>query len=99
MPTRTITIDGLIADYAQPIALSVDLDPTDYDQTPDGLAELLRDTANRLSPMDQTREWLEDAAADLDAISRLGDGGKKTQKLLNRIDSTLYEAKSELEMC
>ena len=27
------------------------------------------------------------------------DGGKKTQKLLKRIDSTLYEAKSDLELC
>lgn len=92
------TTDSLIADYAKPIANSVDLTASDYDQTAEGLASLLRDTANRLSPMDQTRDWLDEAAADLDAIARLGDGGAKTQKVLDRIDSTLYEAKSELEM-
>lgn len=93
------TTDSLIAEYAQPIADTVGLDASEYDQTADGLASLLRDTANRLSSMDQTRDWLEDAAADLDAIARLGDGGAKTQKLLDSIDSTLYEAKSELELC
>jgi len=49
--------------------------------------------------MDQTRDWLEDAASDLDAIARLGDGGSRTQKLLDSIDTMLFEAKSELELC
>jgi len=92
------TTDSLIADYAKPIANSVDLAASDYDQTAEGLASLLRDAANCLGSMDQTRDWLDAAAADLDAIARLGDGGAKTQRLLDRIDSTLYEAKSELEM-
>ena len=93
---RTITTDSLITEYAEPIASSVGLTASEYDRTEEGLASLLRDTADRLSSMDQTRDWLEDAAADLDAIARLGDGGSKTQKLFGRIDTTLYEAKSEL---
>ena|SRR5882757_7972113 len=93
------TTDSLISEYAEPIADSVGLDASEYDRTPDGLASLLRDTANRLSPMDQTRDWLEDAASDLDAIARLGDGGSRTQKLLDSIDTMLFEAKSELELC
>jgi hypothetical protein len=92
------TTDSLIANYANPIANGVDLTASDYDHTAERLASLLRDAANQLSPMDQTRDWLDEAAADLDAIARLGDGGAKTQKLLDRIDATLYEAKSELEM-
>jgi hypothetical protein len=98
MTTRTITIDSLIAAYAQPIALSVDLDPSDYDQTADGLATLLREATTQLRPLDQTAGWLEDAAADLDALARLGGDNPETQKLLSRIDGALYDAKSELEM-
>ncbi|MEV8398851.1 hypothetical protein [Streptomyces niveus] len=99
MATKTITVDQLIAEYAEPIAGEVGYDPADYDATAQGLATLLRDVANELSSMDQTSEWLQDAAADLDAIARLGDDGPKAQKLLKRIDSTLYEAKSDLELC
>ncbi|MEV0779206.1 hypothetical protein [Streptomyces sp. NPDC050428] len=97
--TKTITVDQLIAEYAGPIADSVGLTATDYDATAGGLTNLLRDAADRLSSMDQTGEWLEEAAAELDAIARLGDGGPKTQELLKSIDSTLYEAKSDLELC
>ncbi len=96
---RTITTDSLITEYAEPIASSVGLTASEYDRTEEGLASLLCDAADRLSPMDQTGEWLEEAAADLDAIARLGDGGSKTRKLLKRIDATLHEAKSELETC
>lgn len=99
MTATTVTVASLIAECAGPIADAVGLDASDYDQTASGFASLLRDTANRLSPMDQTRGWLDDSAADLDAIDRLGDDGPKTQELLRRIDSALYEAKSDLEMC
>ena len=98
MATKTLTTSDLIDTYAQPIAVTVDLDHTEYERTADGFASLLRDTANRLSPIDSTRDWLE-AAADLDAIARLGDDGDKTQRLLKSIDNTLYEAQSELELC
>jgi hypothetical protein len=90
------TPDSLFAAYASPIAHSAGIDPADYDRTPDGLASLLRDTAEDMAPTDQTRQWLQDAAADLDAIARLGDDGAKTQELLDRIDATLYEAKRDL---
>lgn len=92
------TTASLIADYAQPIANSVNLTASDYDQTTEGLAELLRDTAGRLSSLGQTRSWLEDAATDLDAITRLGGNGSKTQAVLQRIDTTLYEARADLEL-
>lgn len=42
---------------------------------------------------------LADTAADLDAIARLGDGGPKTQELLKSIDTALYNAVDDLEMC
>ena len=93
-----MTIDSLIAHYAKPIADSAGLDPSDYDKTAAGLASLLSDTSACLSPADQTRDWLEDAAADLDAIARLAHDNPAIQKLLARVDSTLYEAKSDLEL-
>lgn len=94
-----VTINQLIAEYAEPIADIVGLTATDYESSAGGLANLLCDAADRLSSMDQTGEWLTEAAAELNAIDRLGGTGKKTQKLLNNIDSTLYEAKSDLELC
>lgn len=97
--TNTVTVDQLIAEYAQPIAESVGFDPADYDPTIDGFTNLLSEVADGLGPMDQPREWLEEAAADLNAIALLGGDNKKTQKLLKRVDRTLYEAKSDLECC
>jgi hypothetical protein len=97
--TRTVTVDQLIAQYAEPIATAVGLDHAEYDRTADGLARLLLDTADRLSSMDQTGDWLEEAATDLAAVARLGDDGAKTHKLLESIDANLYEAKAELELC
>lgn len=96
---QTITATSLYAEYAAPIANAVNLDPADYEATADGLSQLLTDTAECLSPMDQTRDWLEDAAADLDAIARLGGDDKKTRQLLKRVDSALYDARSELKDC
>ncbi|MFF2852644.1 hypothetical protein ACFVT5_41085 [Streptomyces sp. NPDC058001] len=101
MPTKAtpVTVDGLIAEYAEPIADAVGLDHADYDTTADGLATLLRAAADDLGSLDQSRDWLEEAADDLTAIARLGDGGPKTQELLKRVDNTLYEAKADLELC
>jgi hypothetical protein len=98
MSTSTITVESLVAEYAEPIASSVDLTASEYDPSAEGLASLLRDTSDRLAPMDQTADWLEGAASDLDAIARLGDDGPKTQELIRRIDSALYEAKSDLDL-
>lgn len=98
MPTRTITIDTLIAGYATPIADATGLDTSDYNPTPSGLADLLRDTAADLSPLDQTREWLTSAAGDLDTIARLGDDNPQARELLARVDARLYEAKTDLEL-
>jgi hypothetical protein len=98
MPTRTVTIESLITEYAAPIADTAGLNASDYDKTAGGLASLLREAAGDLSPMDQTREWLVGAAADLDAIARLGDNSAKAQGLLTRIDAALYEAKSDLDL-
>jgi hypothetical protein len=92
------TTGSLIATYAQPIADSAGLTATEYASTEEGLAALLRDAAEQLTPMDQTGQWLEDAATDLDAIARLGDDGPRTQKLLNGVDAALYEAKTDLEL-
>jgi len=99
MPTQTATIESLIAEYAAPIADVMGLDADDYERTTGGLSTLLSDAADRLTSQDQTRDWLTDAAADLDAIARLGDDGPKTQKLLARIDRTLYEANEDLQLC
>lgn len=93
------TVDSLIAKYAEPIADSVNLDASEYDKDAEGLASLLRATAGRLGPIDQTGGWLKDAASDLDAVARLGDDGPKTHEVLDRIDSTLYEVRHELELC
>lgn len=95
---KTITVDQLITEYAAPIADAAGLDASEYASTADGLASLLHDTADGLSPMDQTGEWLEGAASDLGAIARLGGTDKKTQEVLRRIDRNLYEAKSDLEL-
>jgi hypothetical protein len=94
----SITIEGLIGEYAVPIAGSVGLAAAEYDRTAEGLASLLRDTADRLGAMDQIRDWLEEAAADLEAVARLGDGGSRTQELLDGVDTTLYEARTDLEL-
>lgn len=97
-PTKTVTIDKLIAEYAEPLATAVGIDLTDDDRTPHGFIQFLQAVADRLSPLDINRERLEEAARALDAIARLGDDGKKTQRLLNRVDRTLYEAREELEL-
>ena len=96
MTTRTVTVAQLIADYAEPIAGSAGFDPSEYDQDAAGLATLLHDVAEDFSPTDQTRQWLVDAATGLYAIAQLGDDGPKTQELLTRIDSMLYDAKADL---
>lgn len=93
---QTVAVGDLHAKYAAQIAEAGNLDATDYEPTADGLSQLLRDTAEQLSPSDQTRDWAEDAAADLDAIARLGDDGPKTQRLLKRVGSALYDIRSEL---
>jgi hypothetical protein len=94
--TQAITAESLADEYASVIASSVELEAADYDSTEDGLASLLRDAAERLGSMDQTGEWLEDAASDLDAIARLGSDNESTQLLFARVDGALYEVKSEL---
>lgn len=98
MPT-TVTVDQLIAEYAAPIAEIVGLAADDYEATAGGLADLLLNASGQLGSMDQIGEWLKEAAADLEAVDRLGGADKKTQKALKRIDSVLYEAKSDLELC
>lgn len=94
-----ITVDSLIDEYAVPIASVVGLTASDYERSAEGLASLLEEAAGRLSSLDQTRDWLTEAAMDLVAVARLGDGGERTRELLGRIDTTLYEAKSDLELC
>lgn len=96
MTTKTVTVDQLITEYAESIADEAGLDISDYDTTASGLASLLRDTAGGCN--DQVAEWLEEAAANLDAVSQLGDGGSETQKLLKNADRNLYEAKADLEL-
>ncbi|MBL3664490.1 hypothetical protein JL475_00320 [Streptomyces sp. M2CJ-2] len=100
MPTKAtnITADNLITEYAEPIADAVGLDHADYPRTADGLATLLRDAADALGSLDQSRDWLEEAADDLNAVARLGDDGPKTQELLKWVDNALYEAKSDLAL-
>jgi hypothetical protein len=93
----TITVEHLIAEYAAPIATEGGLDASEYATTAEGFASLLLDTADGISPTDQSGVWLTEAAADLDAVARLGDTGAKTQDVLKRIDSALYNAKSDLE--
>lgn len=93
-----ITIDNLTDGYAAQIASSVGLTASDYERTANGLADLLRDAADRLGSIDQVIDWLAEAADDLTAVARLGDGGAKEQQLLGRVDTTLYEAWADLEL-
>jgi hypothetical protein len=94
MATKTITIDQLHADYAQPIADEAGLDTSDYDRDAAGLASLLRDASDGIDP--QVAEWLEDAADGLNAVALLGDDGPKTQELLKEIDRALYQVRNDL---
>lgn len=91
-----VTVDSLISTYAPSIANEAGVDPADYNPTAGGLASLLRDTAEQLATLDQTRDWLEDAATNLEAIARLGDNGPRTRDLLARISTALYNARGEL---
>ncbi|MEV4970591.1 hypothetical protein [Streptomyces scopuliridis] len=100
MPTSTVTVDQLIAEYAGPIAELIGLTATDYEASAGGLANLLLAAADEVTSLDQVGDWFREAAADLTAVDRLGDSGdQRTQRLLVRVDSTLYEAKSDLELC
>lgn len=94
---KPLTVDRLITEYAAPIADTVGDDASEYDATAAGLASLLRYAADQADS--QTADFLEEAAADLDAVARLGGTDAKTQKVLQRIDSNLYEALSDLELC
>lgn len=96
MATKTRTLDDLVDEYAQPIADEAGLDLTDYDRTASGLADLLRAAADGMGALDATRDWLEDAAADLDALNLSGVAGDEAQTLLARVDGHLYAVKSEL---
>lgn len=94
----TTTVDQLsLSNYAEAIeAIEAEtgLDRGDYAETADGLAELLRDAASDMN--DHLRDWMEDAAFDLDAIARLGDNGPRTAALLRRVNGTLHDVQVEL---
>ena len=92
--TKTVTVDQLITDYAKTIGDETGLDPADYDRDAAGLASLLHDAADGIGG--HVAEWLEEAAADLTAIVRLGDDGPKTQNLLKKIRGALYEVEADL---
>jgi hypothetical protein len=94
MPTKTVTIQQLITDYAETIANEAGLDLDDYPASADGLASLLRDAASDMPG--QVADWLDDVADDLAAIALLGDDGPKTQELLRNVDRVLYEAANDL---
>jgi hypothetical protein len=98
MATKTRTVAELHATYAARLAAVVGLTVAEYEPTTDGLAELLRDTAGRLSPVDPNQEWLEEAADHLNAVGLLGDS-REASKVLRTVDNTLYEAVGELETC
>ncbi|WP_109030110.1 hypothetical protein [Streptomyces rubrogriseus] len=89
------TIDSLITDYAQDIASEAGLDAADYQRTAAGLASLLTDTAADM-PAGQVRDWLTDAAADLDAYHRANASGDQARTLLTQVDARLYEAHYDL---
>lgn len=96
--SSTSSVGQIIAAYAEPLAVVVGITFDDYYRTSDGFIQLLGDVANRLSPMSQIRDWLDEAADDLKAIARLGDSGEKTRQLLTSIDNTLYEVRADLEL-
>jgi hypothetical protein len=95
--TKTRTIDGLIAEYAEPIADAVGIDVEDDDRDLSGFTRLLSEAADRLPAADCTREWLEDAAEALGALAYV-DTDTARQAVLRKVDGLLYEAKSDLEL-
>lgn len=90
------TVAELHADYAARIAAVVGLTVADYEPTHAGLAGLMRDTAERLSPIDQNREVLNELVAHLDAVYLLGDS-PHAKDVLRTVDNTLWEVVRELE--
>lgn len=94
--TKTRTIDGLIAEYAEPIAGAVGIE-VDGGLTLPGFTRLLSDAADTLSPADSIREYLEDAAEALGALAYV-DTDSARQTILARVDGLLYEANSDLEL-
>lgn len=96
--TKTVTVDGLIAEYAEPLAKAVGITVDDHYRTPEGFIQLLGNVAARLSPDDQTRSWLGEAAVDLNAIQRTRATGKQARRLLRHVDRLLYEAREDLEL-
>lgn len=98
MPAQTITVESLIANYAQPIADEAGLDLADYDRTPAGLTSLLRDAFCDLDafPTGQIGAWLDAAVGDLATVAYLGDETPGVQTLFARVDTALYNATSEL---
>jgi hypothetical protein len=95
---KTITVERLIAEYAEPLAEAVGINLASSDRTPDGFARLLGDVAGRLSPLDHTRGWLDEAVADLDALVRAEATGEQAQRLLKQVDTALIEAREELAL-
>lgn len=94
----TVTFEQIITDYGQRIADAVGLTLDADDRTPTGFPAFLNTATTRLSPIDQTADWLTEAADDLDAYNRLGGGDEKSLKLLDQVHNALYDATSELEM-
>lgn len=92
------TFEQIITKYADRIGAAVGVEVTDNDRTRDGFIALLEISAERLSPLATTGEWLSEAASDLDAILHLGDTSTGARKLLQRVSAGLYDATNELEM-
>lgn len=88
------TVVDLHADYAHRLAAATCLNATDYEPTAAGMAELLRDTAERLSPIDPNRECLEELARYLDSAALLN--GPHATDVLRTVDNTLWEIVREL---
>ncbi len=96
--TKTITVEQIITDYAGRIAAAVGIELAADDRTPDGFPAFLNLAASRLSGIDQTADWLTEAADELAAYNRLGGDDDKSRALLQGVDSTLYEATEDLEL-
>ena len=96
--TKNLTIRSLHTDYANRIIDVIGGDIDDYPATPADLVRLLHDASEDCDVTDQTQEFLDEAIADLNTITRLSDDSGKLWELLARIDSNMGKAVRDLEM-
>lgn len=94
--TKTLTVESLIAEYAEPLAEAMDLTADDYEQTPDGFIQLLETVSDLLGSHDTEGEWISDARDKLVSALTHEEGSSGRKKLLKEADGLLYEAKSDL---